>query len=196
MRTHIRIVTPLLFLLLAVGSSTAQSVPPTEARAGMGESKRRTAEENRQKPRRRHFLLRPWLFDKKAGKLWLRMAPLAAGVILDARSSSLVGVRRPGSVETNPFLPKHPTDGQFVAYGIVYFVGQLYATQWMMDYAAGIEPSENRFNDWFWRGGGVVFLYTGGVGGLHGMAASHNYKLITCPSGYYKPIGKPGCLPQ
>lgn len=200
MRVLLTVIAALLICAVSNGqgpNSSPASTPTSVEKVDVEELKRITAEEMKKStPRRRHFLLRPWLFNRpEARRLWLGSVPLAIGLILDCHSTALVGRRRPGAVETNPFLPAHPTNGQIAGYCGAYFIGQLYAQEALRSYSRGIERTGNRVTDYFFTGGGLVDAYSVGVGAIHGAwAARQNYNLVTCPSGFYKPVGQPGCV--
>ena len=116
------------------------------------------------------------------------MAPFAAGLILDLHSTALVQGRRPGAVELNPFLPNHPKPRHLVTNGLVYFAGQTYAAWGLKKLASDQDHPKSNW-PYAWVGG-----YSVGLGVVHGLAARHNYKLVTCPSGTFKPPGLPGCV--
>ena len=179
-------------------SSTTAADPKLPSSDGTALVRRQDPAAEERKPavrRRRHFLLRPWLLNRpETRRLWLGTIPLAVGLFLDCHSTALVGRRNPGSVETNPFLPAHPTNGQIAAYCGTYFIGQLYAQEALRSYSRGIERSGNRVTDYLFTGGGLVDGYSVGVGALHGWAGKRNYDIVTCPGGFFKPPGQPGCV--
>jgi len=144
-----------LILLLAVPMSYAQAPPKPKNKVA-------------------RFLKAP--FEKKNVKLWLAMAPLAVGMALDGRSTSVVLARCPGCAEANPLFGNRPSDQRLALSMTAMFVGQVYVTSALKDYAEGTRkptdtPAERRFWDHVW------IAYPVGVGLGHGRAAKSNYRI-------------------
>jgi len=148
-----------------------------------------------------HYLVKP-VADPDT---LIAMAPFFVGLGLDAVSTSDVLRRCRGCVEKNIFLPKRPSNRDLWLYAVVYSYGQAHATYAFKNMGRAIaeEERENErlgqphskaqrffFGEVLWR------LYPAAVGGLHASAARKNYKIISCPSGFYKPAGLPGCLAE
>ena len=130
------------------------------------------------------FLVGPW----KDWRFLVAMAPFAVGLSIDGHSTALVQRRRPGAVELNPFLPAHPKPRHMVTFGVVYFVGQTYAA-WGIKTLATDPAKPNSLEPYAW-----AVAYSMALGTVHGLAARSNYRLVTCPSGFYKPPSRPGCV--
>lgn len=132
----------------------------------------------------------------------IAMAPLIVAVTLDAHSTSLLQARCFGCVELNPFLPNRPSNKQLLTYGGVYLFGQAHVIYFMKEYGRGIGDEErekerlglpfSRSQRWFFDN--AFRIYALAPAGIHSWAAIHNYKLISCPSGFHKPATGGACV--